>query len=113
MGYFYKLFITLNLFISDTIIPTDITHHVDESESPTQTEKLETTLQDESEGTKESELTDGFEITTESSDEVTKKETEDDDDDYEIVDDTNCDDGEWIEVEKKGVSIFQILIFLL
>lgn len=43
-------------------------------------------------------MTDAFEVTTEQPSEVTEKETEDEDE-YEIVPDTNCDDGEWVEVE--------------
>lgn len=89
------------MYILDSIIPTDVSHHVDESEPTAQTEETETTLQDESEGTKESDLTDIFEITTESYP-TTKKETEDEDD-YEIVPDTNCDDGEWVDDEKSKV----------
>lgn len=42
-------------------------------------------------------MTDAFEVTTQQSWEVTEKETENEDE-YEIVPDTNCDDGEWVEV---------------
>lgn len=90
------IFIT---FSSDSIIPTDVTQDLDESEPTSQTDKTDTTLQDASENTKETFLTDIFEITTEPSSETTMKEVEDDDE-YEIVPDTNCDDGEWVEVEK-------------
>lgn len=71
---------------------------MNESETPTQTETVDTSVSDGSDGTQESDLTEAFEITTQSSTDVTEKESKDDDD-YEIVPDTNCDDGEWV-VEK-------------
>ncbi|XP_018562061.1 papilin [Anoplophora glabripennis] len=77
----------------DTIMPTDITQSVDESE----TEKLKATVT--SESTKESEPTSAtdelFDVTTEQSDMITTL-PEDDNDEYEIVPDTTCDDGEWV-----------------
>lgn len=90
-------------FFSDTIIPTDVTHDVDESESPTQTEKIDSTIQDETDGTEVSKLADGFELTTSPPSKVTSK-AADDDDDFEIVPDTNCDDGEWVDVEKQEAT---------
>lgn len=82
--------------ILDAIIPTDVSHPVDESE-PTQEKEWdteETTVV----GEKESEETKSiFEVTTEPSKTTTS--TEDDDEEYEIVPDTNCDDGEWVESE--------------
>lgn len=82
---------------------------MDESEPTSQTEETETTLQDESDGTKESFSTDVFEITTEPSAEVTPKETEDEGE-YEIVPDTNCDDGEWVDDEKPKVGLLYFIL---
>lgn len=84
------------LKILDTIIPTDVTHPVDESE-PTEEKEWD------SEGTtvvssKESEETKSIlDITTEEPSKAT--EGPGDEDEYEIVPDTNCDDGEWVDSE--------------
>nr|XP_023024406.1 papilin-like [Leptinotarsa decemlineata] len=76
----------------DTIMPTDVTHSVDESEPTEDTSSIteKTTLES---GTSETSGTTRI-IPTASS--VTKTSTADLE--YEIVPDTNCDDGEWVEV---------------
>lgn len=96
---------------SDSIIPKVVTQTVDESEPTSQTKDTSITIPEESEGTTGTEVTD---ITTESSAEVTEKQSENEDQ-YEIVPDTNCDDGEWVEVESTSqvgiVKLFHILDF--
>ncbi|XP_057655869.1 papilin isoform X2 [Diorhabda carinulata] len=75
----------------DTLMPKDITHPVDESE-PTKeySGKREVTTTPLTTEWRSDETT-IFEITTSSS--ITST----DSDEYEIVPDTNCDDGEWVE----------------
>lgn len=59
--------------------------------------------------TEPSEITEVFEITTartkEESKKEKKKDKEEDEEDYEIVPDTNCDDGEWVDVEQPAIPV--------
>lgn len=84
-------------------MPTDITQSVDESE----TEKLKTTLVYGS--SKESEPTSAtdelFDATTEQSDMIT---TLPENDEYEIVPDTTCDDGEWVESDDEPLASIKL-----
>ncbi|KAG5871898.1 hypothetical protein JTB14_030952 [Gonioctena quinquepunctata] len=79
----------------DTIMPTDVTHPVDESDISTVTIRS-TELSEATESSTESLSTDSSKATT--APPATEKPTGDTEE-YEIVPATNCDDGEWVEVE--------------
>ncbi|XP_050510138.1 papilin isoform X5 [Diabrotica virgifera virgifera] len=85
----------------DTILPTDITQSVDESEptkESSQKREATTPVSATSEDllSEETEVTSELETTTTSSVSTTPNP-----DDFEIVPDTNCDDGEWVEEEEE------------
>ncbi|CAH1111392.1 unnamed protein product, partial [Psylliodes chrysocephalus] len=95
----------------DTIIPTDITQAVDESE-PTKesSQKREATTTPITTGSEDTDGTEGTVPSISDASEVTAvfegttsrtPTTTENPDDFEIVPDDNCDDGEWVDVEEE------------
>ncbi|CAG9813449.1 unnamed protein product, partial [Phaedon cochleariae] len=76
----------------DTIIPTDVTHPVDESEPTADGSSTDVSVITES-----TDSTDSTSVV-----ELTSPPSTDEDEEYEIVPDTNCDDGEWVETDETG-----------
>lgn len=90
---------------ADSILPTDITHHVDESEAttvvPVSSSEVTVSVVTELEtGVTETAVTGETTEVAPTESPVEKEEETDEDIEYEIVPDDECEDGEWVDEEE-------------